>query len=163
LTPRFRSPLIPAFFFKGQTHMQFLLAISVVILTGLNVQAQNQRRTTDGDPIANSTPGVVSQRRAAKSAIVKKLSKVSADWASYWRQKQLDRVVALYAPDAAFLTGTGARINGRSAIRAAFKTALETNSSDLTPRSLGTEVSGDLAYDSGDYRKRSPRDQAAAN
>jgi uncharacterized protein (TIGR02246 family) len=132
--------------------MRLLLAISV-ILSGLNVQAQQQLRPTYGTPIARSRVGVASPGGPAKSAIVKKLSKVSLDWAKYWREKQLDQVVALYAPDAVFLTGTGDRINGRAAIRAAFKTALETNSSDLMPRSLVTEVSGNLAYDSGDYRE----------
>jgi uncharacterized protein (TIGR02246 family) len=124
-----------------------------VIITGLNVQAQKQRQPTDKTPVANTSVGVVSQREPAKSVIAKKLSKVSMDWAKYWREKQLAEVVALYAPDAVFLTGTGDRINGRAAIRAAFKTALATNSSDLIPRSLVTEVSGDLAYDSGDYRE----------
>jgi uncharacterized protein (TIGR02246 family) len=132
--------------------MRLLLAISVVILTGINVQAQKQR-PTDRTPIANSTVGLVSQREPAKSVIATKLSKVSMDWAKYWRQKQLAQLVALYAPDSVFLTGTGDRIIGRAAIRAAFKTALETNSSDLIPRSLVTEVSGNLAYDSGDYRE----------
>jgi uncharacterized protein (TIGR02246 family) len=76
---------------------------------------------------------------------------VCGQWAEYWRQKQLDNVVALYAPDAVFLTGTGDRISGRDAIRAVFQTAMKGHTSDLTPRSLVTEVSGDLAYDSGDY------------
>jgi uncharacterized protein (TIGR02246 family) len=76
---------------------------------------------------------------------------VCGQWAEYWRQKKLDDVVALYAPDAVFLTGTGDRFSGREAIRAIFKTAMEGHTSDLTPRSLVTEVSGNLAYDSGDY------------
>jgi uncharacterized protein (TIGR02246 family) len=133
--------------------MRLLLAISVVIVSGLNVQAQKQRLPTHGTPITNSSVGGVSQRGSAKSVIAKKLAKVSMVWAKYWREKQLAQVVALYAPDAVFLTGTGDRINGRAAIRAAFKIALATNSSDLIPRSLATEVSGDLAYDSGDYRE----------
>jgi uncharacterized protein (TIGR02246 family) len=57
----------------------------------------------------------------------------------------------LYAPDAVFLTGTGDRISGRAAIRALFKSAMAAHTSDLTPRSLVTEVSGNLAYDSGEY------------
>jgi len=76
---------------------------------------------------------------------------VCGQWAEYWRQKKLDDVVALYAPDAVFLTGTGDRFSGRNAIRAVFKTAMEGHTSDLTPRSLVTEISGNLAYDSGDY------------
>ncbi len=85
------------------------------------------------------------------SNIAKDLEKISADWANYWNAKQLDSTVELYAPDAVFLTGQGNRITGRAAIREVFKTALETNTSHLSVRSLVTEESSNLAYDSGEY------------
>ena len=86
-----------------------------------------------------------------ETKLTTRLSRVCGQWAEYWRKKQLDKVVALYAPDAVFLTGTGDRFSGREAIRAIFKTAMAGHTSDLAPRSLVTEVSGNLAYDSGDY------------
>ncbi len=52
-----------------------------------------------------------------------------------------------------FLTGQGQRIAGRAAIREVFKMALETNTSNLSVRSLVTEESGNLAYDSGEYQQ----------
>lgn len=81
---------------------------------------------------------------------------MSGQWATLWGAKQLDQVIELYAPDAVFLTGQGDRITGRDAIRALFKAALETNTSSLSVRSIVTESSGNLAYDSGDYRETKP-------
>jgi uncharacterized protein (TIGR02246 family) len=127
----------------------FVLA-SILFLSGLNVAAQKQR-PSPSPGVASQSIDPVSKKQPAKSAIAAKLSQVCGQWARYWRQEQLDNVVALYAPDAVFLTGTGDRISGRSAIQALFKTAMEGHTSDLTPRSLVTEVSGNLAYDSGDY------------
>jgi len=65
--------------------------------------------------------------------------------------KDLRQVVDLYADDGVFLTGSGDRFTGKSAIHDLFKKALESNTSDIRVRSLRTEVSGDMAYDSGDY------------
>ncbi|MGH9873688.1 MAG: YybH family protein [Pyrinomonadaceae bacterium] len=125
--------------------MRLLVLAAVLILTALNAAAQTQRQSPG--------PAVASQSvaKSGKKQIEKRLSLVCGLWAKYWKQKQLDDVIALYAPEAVFLTGTGDRISGRSAIRTLFKTAMEGHTSDLTPRSLVTEVSGNLAYDSGDY------------
>jgi len=81
------------------------------------------------------------------------LSKISEQWARLWSEKQLDQVIELYASDAVFLTSTGDRTAGKAAIRELFKKALEANTSKLAVRSITTEVSGNLAYDSGDYRE----------
>jgi uncharacterized protein (TIGR02246 family) len=81
------------------------------------------------------------------------LAKVAGQWAKYWQAKQLEQIAALYAEDAVFLTGQGDRFTGKSAIRDIFKKALETNSSNITVRSIRTEVAGTLAYDSGEYQE----------
>ena len=130
--------------------MRLLFIVSILILAGLNTAAQTQQSHPSS---ASSGQSVVRtpKEQTARSPLEIKLSQVCGQWAEYWRQKQLDNVVALYAPDAVFLTGTGDRISGRNAIRALFKTAMQGHTSDLTPRSLITEISGNLAYDSGDY------------
>jgi len=117
---------------------------------GCNAAAQTQQPQASPAGARHSIDPA-SKKTAPKSPLETKLSRVCGQWAEYWRQKQLDRVVALYAPDAVFLTGTGDRFSGREAIRAVFKTAMQGHTSDLTPRSMVTEVSGNLAYDSGDY------------
>lgn len=134
--------------------MRLLILVSILILPGLNAVAQTEQpHSSPADASHSLDPAA--QKPTARSPIATKLatrlSGVCRQWAEYWRQKQLDNVIALYAPDAVFLTGTGDRISGRNAIRAVFKTAMEGHTSDLTPRSLVTEVSGNLAYDSGDY------------
>ena len=134
--------------------MRLLILVSILILPGLNATAQTEQPHPSPSSVSHSLDRA-SKKPARRSPIATKLatklSRVCGQWAEYWRQKQLDNVVALYAPDAVFLTGTGDRFSGRDAIRAVFKTAMEGHTSDLTPRSLVTEVSGNLAYDSGDY------------
>ena len=72
-------------------------------------------------------------------------------WAKLWSEKQLDALTEMYAADGVFLTGQGARISGREAIRALFKTAFDAVDPDLKVHSLALEQSGNLAYDSGEY------------
>jgi len=81
------------------------------------------------------------------------LSKVSGLWAKLWMEKKLEEVLELYADDAVFLTGSGDRFTGKVAIRNLFKMALETNTSNISVRSIRTKVSDDMAFDSGDYRE----------
>jgi uncharacterized protein (TIGR02246 family) len=147
--------------------MRQLFLISVLILPVLNVQAQKHKRLTSRDATTSSTagltytavsgavqsPGSQGPSRVSDDLEIANLAKVSEQWARAWSAKQLDKVIELYAPDAVFLTGTGDRITGRAAIRTAFKTALETITSKLEVRSIITEASGNLAYDSGDYRE----------
>src|SRR5712692_3142344 len=87
------------------------------------------------------------------SKVAKDLEKIGADWANYWNAKQIDALIGLYAREAVFLTGQGNRITGRPAIREVFKTALKTNTSNLSVHSVVTEESGNLAYNSGEYQQ----------
>jgi len=130
--------------------VRLLILASILLLPELTTAAQAQQPSPD-PVVASRSVDAASKKQNARSAVATRLAKVCGLWANHWRNKQLDSVIALYAPDAVFLTGTGDRISGRPAIRALFKTAMEGHTSDLTPRSLVTEVSGNLAYDSGDY------------
>jgi uncharacterized protein (TIGR02246 family) len=75
------------------------------------------------------------------------------EWAKDLHDKKLDQIVMLYAPDAVFLPPNGERIVGRPAIRELTKKAMDTFTSDLTFRSINMEYSGNLAYDSGEFRE----------
>jgi uncharacterized protein (TIGR02246 family) len=134
--------------------VRLLILVSIVLVSVFNVAAQTEQ-PQPGPAGARHSIDPASKKPAPRSPtetkLATRLSRVCGQWAEYWRQKQLDKVVALYAPDAVFLTGTGDRFSGREAIRAVFKTAMQGHTSDLTPRSLVTEISGNLAYDSGDY------------
>lgn len=100
--------------------------------------------------------GAASQRLPAQSkqpAAADEIARIRSEWAKDLRSKQLDPLVALYAPDAVFLQPSGERVTGRPAIRDLCKKIMDTFTSDMNFHSITTEHSGDLAYDSGDYRE----------
>lgn len=72
------------------------------------------------------------------------------EWVRDLRGKQIEASVALYTPDADFISDAG-RTHGTAAIRDLFKNITAAFDSDLTFTSKHVEVSGDLAYDSGSY------------
>jgi ketosteroid isomerase-like protein len=81
------------------------------------------------------------------------LALIRETWTKDLHDKQLDPILKLYSADASFLQPTGERITGQTALRALFTTIMATFHSDLTLHSQKVEVSGDLAYDSGDYQE----------
>jgi ketosteroid isomerase-like protein len=81
------------------------------------------------------------------------LAAIREAWVQDLRTKQLEPILAFYAPDAAFLQPTGERITGAAALRSLFQTIMATFNSDLTLNSKNLETSGDLAYDSGDFEE----------
>jgi uncharacterized protein (TIGR02246 family) len=92
------------------------------------------------------------KKPVAADNVANELAKIRADWAKALYSKQLDQIVMLYAPDAVFIS-YGDRFAGRSAIRDLCKNAMATYTSNMTLHSIVTGHSGDLAYDSGDYRE----------
>ena len=90
-------------------------------------------------------PGARSQSSA------REIASTRDNWAKAMHSKQLDSVVNMYTADATFLTPDGGRFVGQAAIRELTSKAMEAFTSDITLRSLTTEFSGDLAYDSGEY------------
>lgn len=81
------------------------------------------------------------------------IARLRTEWTRDLHDKKLDQIAMLYASDAVFLPPNGERIIGRSSIRDLTKKAMDAFTSDLTFQSLNTEFSGDLAYDSGEYRE----------
>jgi ketosteroid isomerase-like protein len=90
---------------------------------------------------------------APQASTIVTLAKIREAWAEDLRTKQLEPILKFYAPDAAFLQPTGERITGSAALRTLFQTIMATFNSDLTLQSQNLETSGDLAYDSGDFRE----------
>lgn len=88
-----------------------------------------------------------------RAGVAPEIAGMADRWAKLWSTKQLDAILALYEPDSVFLTGTGDRITGKAALREAFKKGMDSATARLTVHSVQTESSGDLAYDSGDYRE----------
>jgi uncharacterized protein (TIGR02246 family) len=97
---------------------------------------------------SGAQPNAKSQPR--KSA-ADDIAKIPAMWAKTLQAKQMDQLAALYTPDAVFLKPSGERVTGREAIRDACKKIMDTFSSDFTFHSLASDVSGNIAYDSGEY------------
>lgn len=81
------------------------------------------------------------------------LAKLREAWVQDLRTKQLEPILKLYAPDAAFLQPNGERIAGSAALRTLFQNIMGAFNSDLTLHSQKLETSGDLAYDSGDFEE----------
>jgi uncharacterized protein (TIGR02246 family) len=79
------------------------------------------------------------------------LAAVRAEWAKDLHDKKLDEFVALYTRDGQFLTETGERFAGHDAIRGLAQQAMAAFTSEAAFESKVTEVSGNMAYDSGDY------------
>jgi uncharacterized protein (TIGR02246 family) len=88
-----------------------------------------------------------------QTAVGGEITRIRTEWAKYLHAKQLEPLAALYAPDAAFLKPSGERVSGRPAIRELCKKVMDEFTSDLTFQSLVSEHSGDLAYDSGEFRE----------
>jgi ketosteroid isomerase-like protein len=87
------------------------------------------------------------------STVADDIAKIRSEWAKDLHSKQLDQIVALYAPEAVFLQPNGERVTSRAAIRDLCKKIMDTFTSDISLHSIVTEHSGDLAYDSGDFRE----------
>jgi ketosteroid isomerase-like protein len=81
------------------------------------------------------------------------LAQIRDTWVEDLRTKQIEHILKLYASDAVFLQPTGERITGSAALRTLFQTVMATLDSDLTLFSKNLETSGDLAFDSGDFRE----------
>jgi ketosteroid isomerase-like protein len=90
---------------------------------------------------------------AGQSSTLATLAQIRQAWAQDLHTKQLEPILKLYAPDAAFLQPNGERITGAAALRTLFQTVMSTFTSDLTLHSQSLETSGDLAYDSGEFQE----------
>jgi uncharacterized protein (TIGR02246 family) len=87
------------------------------------------------------------------SATADAIRKIREDWAKRLHEKQLESLVDLYAPDGVFLIPSGERFTGRDAIRELCRNTMAIMISDITMRSIASESSGSLAYDTGQFEE----------
>jgi ketosteroid isomerase-like protein len=78
-------------------------------------------------------------------------ARLRSEWALNLHEKHVEASIAEYAPDAEFIDPSGARVRGATELRQLFTTITQTFDSDLHFTSVRTELSGDLAYDSGTF------------
>jgi uncharacterized protein (TIGR02246 family) len=123
------------------------LAVLLTMVGAFCIESSQGR--TRGDKRGANSPDA--EAKPAASSVKEELAKLREQWAQELHDKQLDQVIALYAPDAAFLAPSGGCFTGQTEIRGLFKTIMDTVTSNITFHSIVTESSGDLAYDSGDY------------
>ena len=79
------------------------------------------------------------------------IAQLDQDWVRDWQAKKLDDVLALYAPDAVWVSGDGTRVTGIAALRDFFAPVMKNYSAKVFMRSINGANSGDFGYDSGDY------------
>ncbi len=77
---------------------------------------------------------------------------IGAEWARNWNAKNLDKLIASYAPDAVYMPPHHAAVHGRDKIREYLQTPLQHAATDLVYEVTYIKHSGDLAYDVGQYR-----------
>jgi ketosteroid isomerase-like protein len=81
----------------------------------------------------------------------KEIAEIREQWVANWNAKKLEPIVQLYAQDAVFLPSTGQRIEGREAIGNYLKQVMDSSYGKLSVKSLVSENSGKLAFDSGSF------------
>ncbi len=91
--------------------------------------------------------------KSSAPSISDEIARVRSQWADDLRNKRLEEITALYAPDAAFLSGDVGRVTGRPAIHDLCKKVMAAVNSRIVMHSVRTEHSGDLAFDSGDFEE----------
>jgi uncharacterized protein (TIGR02246 family) len=102
---------------------------------------------------ARAAGSLALQAKADNTTVLGEVTRIREQWVRDLHAKQLDAIMLFYAPDASFLTGNGMRFTGRDAIRGLFTNVMGSVTSNLTMNSILIESSGDLAYDSGDYKE----------
>jgi ketosteroid isomerase-like protein len=90
---------------------------------------------------------------APRASTIAAIAKIREAWVQDLRTKQLEPILKFYAADAVFLQPNGDRITGSASLRTLFQNIMATFNSDLALHSQNLETSGDLAYDSGDFRE----------
>jgi uncharacterized protein (TIGR02246 family) len=81
----------------------------------------------------------------------REIDRLREEWGRDLHDKLLDRSMSLYAEDAVFYDPGGAHSQGKNEIRALFAKVTQAMTSAIVFHPGRLEVSGRLAYESGDY------------
>ncbi len=85
------------------------------------------------------------------------ISQIGQQWAKHFNARDLDKLMAAYAPDAVYMPPHHAAIHGRDAIREYLNNPMRHGVCDLAYEVTFVKHSGDLAYDVGRYTMTVPR------
>jgi uncharacterized protein (TIGR02246 family) len=85
------------------------------------------------------------------------IRKIGNDWAQNWNAGDLEKVVAVYAPDAVYLPPHHEAVHGRDAIREYLRGPRSHGVSDLAFDVTYIKQSSDVAWDVGTYRMTVPQ------
>jgi len=92
--------------------------------------------------------------RAHSASVI--IRKMGEEWASNWNRGELEKVVAVYAPDAVYLPPHHEAVHGRTAIRAYLQGPRSHGVADLAFDVTYIKQSGNIAWDVGTYRMSVP-------
>jgi ketosteroid isomerase-like protein len=82
------------------------------------------------------------------------IEKIRAEWVNSFKSKNLEKLMSLYADDAAVMPPTGERIVGKEKVTAYFKNLFDSATTlDVKVGSEITKSDGELGYDSGSYEQ----------
>jgi uncharacterized protein (TIGR02246 family) len=103
--------------------------------------------------MTRSTPGAIAVERSSENPAAGSdaIAKLGAEWVKDLRTKQLEQITNLYTEDAVFMQPDGQRVVGRPAIRELCKNIMAAFTSDITLNATRSEISGNLAYESGTF------------
>jgi len=87
------------------------------------------------------------------SASARAVADLRQQWCDDLKLKKIDESMRLYADDAVFFNPGGDHVDGKVAIKALYQTITQTYDSNIRLLSKSTEISGRLAYDSGDFQE----------
>ncbi len=100
------------------------------------------------------TRSVRKRSRAPSASVI--IRKMGTDWATNWNRGDLEKVAALYAPDAVYLPPHHEAVHGRDAIRAYLQSPRSHGVTGLAFDVTYIKQSGDVAWDVGTYRMSVP-------
>lgn len=99
-----------------------------------------------------------SSRKPARSAgAAATIRQIGNEWAQSWNAGDLEKVVAVYAPDAVYLPPHHEAVHGRDAIRGYLQAPRSHGVSELAFDVTYIKQSGDVAWDVGTYRMNVPQ------
>lgn len=85
------------------------------------------------------------------------IRQIGAEWARNWNAGNLEKVVAVYAPDAVYLPPHHEAVHGRAAIQEYLRGPCSHGLSDLAFDVTYVKQSGNVAWDVGTYRMNVPQ------
>jgi uncharacterized protein (TIGR02246 family) len=139
-----------------------LLLVTLVALSACQQQANEDARatpdaagtTTDASPSTGTTASADAAAQTDPAAVRAEVDQLRNDWLAAAERDDAAAVAQLYAEDAVVLSSDGEMpLQGRDAIQKAYTTDLPMVSKmELRPQDF--HVSGDLAYDFGEFTQQ---------